>query len=169
MTAFSPYSELHPCMRGNTRVTYIEIPELSATQRRRFEAKIERMPSGCWEWRGANKNGRGTVGFNGRWFIAPRVAWRLAHNRSPDAHVCHSCDNPACVNPAHLWLGTQQDNIDDMRMKGKIPGHRKPTHCRRGHPFDAENTRVSRIGKRCCRTCVRLRETRIRREHAAIL
>jgi hypothetical protein len=67
--------------------------------------------------------------------------------------VLHRCDNPICVNPNHLFLGTSADNAQDREAKGR-GGNSKKTHCPKGHPYDAENTYVrTRDGKRGCRIC----------------
>ena len=89
----------------------------------RFWPKVSKdhHPRGCWEWLGAvSKNGRGAIHWRGQMWIAYRVSYVLTHGEIPSGLlVCHSCDNPACVNPAHLWLGTNSDNLRDMREKGR--------------------------------------------------
>lgn len=92
-----------------------------------------RPPEECWEWEGCRDDrGYGTLGFGGRRRTrAHRVAFELAHGPIPSGHVvCHSCDNPPCCNPAHLFLGTQGDNNRDRHEKGRSrnldPGERHP-------------------------------------------
>lgn len=87
---------------------------------------IQRGPSDCWNWTGAgtrpagNKHRRGLFALAGVLFQAPRVAWALAHGADPGIlFVCHTCDNPLCVNPAHLFLGTALDNQRDMQAKNR--------------------------------------------------
>jgi len=82
----------------------------------RFAEKIKPHKSGCHHWTGTIKsNGYGVININGRLAHVHRVAWELAKGSIPEgAWVLHTCDNRRCVNPAHLWLGTQQDNIGDM-------------------------------------------------------
>ena len=93
---------------------------------RRFWAKVDKLGEfDCWLWTGrrAKRYGYGelyrgpgqTVG------KAHRISWELHHGPT-DLKVLHTCDNPACVNPAHLFLGTQQDNLRDMRDKGRSGG-----------------------------------------------
>lgn len=75
----------------------------------------------CWEWRGGkNKAGYGKVTIDGKKVGAHRLSFMIAHGEHSipkTHHVCHSCDNPGCVNPMHLWLGTDYDNVQDMVEK----------------------------------------------------
>lgn len=84
----------------------------------------------CWDYtNGANSQGYGRIGVSGDRALAHRVAYCLYNNLSlreiQDYVVCHKCDNPSCVNPEHLFLGSQKDNIADMVGKGRHIGGRK--------------------------------------------
>lgn len=83
--------------------------------------KIRERSSGCWEWTAYRKpDGYGRFNFNGRMCLAHRAAWLLLKGPIPDKLlVLHSCDNRRCVNPDHLFLGTQKDNMDDMLRKDR--------------------------------------------------
>lgn len=88
----------------------------------RFWPKVDKLgPDDCWIWNGS-EHGRGYGGFSyqGRSVPAQRIAWMLEYGDPPrHLFVCHRCDVPKCVNPAHLFLGTHQDNMDDMAAKGR--------------------------------------------------
>lgn len=87
----------------------------------RFWARVHKLASGCWEWMGCrDKAGYGQVRFAGKARRAHRVAWFLTKGPIPKGLcVLHKCDNPPCVNPEHLWLGTRPENSHDMTLKGR--------------------------------------------------
>lgn len=89
---------------------------------RRMIGSIERIDdNGCWIWGRRRNREYGMTGINERTYYAHRSAWSLANNCAiPDGLcVCHRCDNPPCVNPAHLFLGTHTDNMRDCVAKGR--------------------------------------------------
>lgn len=75
----------------------------------------------CWTWLGAiKKGGYGHMVFLGKLTSAHRIVWSIVNGDIPhEMHVCHTCDNPSCVNPSHLFLGTHQDNMRDRDSKGR--------------------------------------------------
>lgn len=91
-----------------------------------FWSKVQSQESHeCWDWTGSvfQATGYGQFASGRRYGLssnASRAAWMLAHGPIPSGlYVCHKCDNKLCCNPEHLFLGTQQDNMDDLVAKGR--------------------------------------------------
>lgn len=95
-----------------------------------FWANVHKS-DGCWRWAKARRaDGYGALRVKGKTIRAHRMAYVLAYGTIPDGlEVCHKCDNPACVRPDHLFLGTHSDNQKDMSEKGRAPrGERQGRH-----------------------------------------
>jgi hypothetical protein len=140
------------------------------TLKERFEVKTKlNSETGCIEWQAQiNDYGYGRFKKDGKPMAAHRVAWELAHDSIPDGlFVLHGCDNRKCVNVDHLFLGTHQDNMDDMVFKGRhhSRGPRKITEAvalavasmegtyeEIGNRVGLHRTQVSRIKRGLCWT-----------------
>jgi hypothetical protein len=118
-------------------------------------------PDACHLWTGPARNAKGYGAFQvgGRAEVAHR--WLLGELRGrplawPAEVGCHRCDNPQCVNPRHLYVGSHSDNTIDAIERSGHPGRdqRAKTECPLGHPYDDANTGHSN-GRRYCRTCKR--------------
>lgn len=99
-------------------------PLLNSMVVRKFRERIEQGEDHeCWPWKGQlNAGGYGMFYVSGRrtGVLVTRIAYYLANKTiADDQFVCHSCDNPTCCNPKHLWLGTHKQNIGDMWQKGR--------------------------------------------------
>lgn len=98
----------------------------------------------CWLWTASTyTRGYGQFWTGNSFTSAHRFSYTLEHGSIPeDMDVCHSCDNPLCCNPAHLWLGTAQDNVDDMLKKGRNGQPKNENH--RDAKFTNEQVREIR-------------------------
>jgi hypothetical protein len=88
---------------------------------KRFFEKVEKTDR-CWEWTaGSRGNGYGAFKYNGKVIDSHRMSWIIHNGEIPDGlFVCHKCDNTKCVNPDHLFLGTNSDNMKDAYDKGRL-------------------------------------------------
>lgn len=133
----------------------------SVTLEDRLRNRLVVMPSGCWEFQGQHDRfGYGLISDGPKGKVRVHRTHRLAYSLwvepTPDGLVvCHRCDNPPCVNPAHLFLGTRTDNNRDAASKGHYDKPRL-TECKRGHPMIGDNIYVRPDnGKRMCLACRR--------------
>lgn len=111
-----------PWVRPGTLREGVSRPPKEEALADRFWAKAKRTSSGCWEWTaGTTTGGYGKFWAAGRAVGAHRFSWELANDRKiPEGKwVLHDCDNPPCVNPNHLFIGTNVDNMADMVAKGR--------------------------------------------------
>jgi len=106
-----------------------------------FWSRVHRAGAqACWLWLGSRlPTGYGKMSFRGKAYYAHRLAWEFSRGSAPGRLcVCHTCDNPQCVNPAHLFLGSPRDNLHDAKQKGRIQSgrdhwsHRMPSRVSRG-------------------------------------
>jgi hypothetical protein len=128
------------------------------TAEQRFWKMVDRNgPNGCWLWTGGKTgSGYGRIDIDEKGVRAHRFSYELDTGINPGKlQVLHKCDNPPCVNPEHLFLGTIFDNMRDCALK-KRNCQQKKTHCPKGHPLEGDNLVVGyllRKNRRTCRTC----------------
>jgi len=129
-------------------------PSLPAWER--IERRLDRSGP-CWLYRNpTHPLGYAKVKVGGRWQWAHRVAYEHFNGPIPGGlPLDHLCNNPPCVNPAHLTPTTHRANT--LRGEGPTATNARKTHCMRGHPFDEVNTGIQGDGWRYCRACRRQR------------
>jgi hypothetical protein len=117
----------------------------------------------CWIWMGfKGKTGYGVMSYRNRRVMVHRIAWAVSHSddswflrREDDKKILHRCDFPPCVNPDHLFVGTQRDNQRDCVKKGRH-FHKEKTACCHGHSYTPSNTVMWKDGRHC-RECLKVK------------
>lgn len=118
----------------------------------RFWSKVDRTGA-CWKWLGStNSDGYGQLTIGGRYWRAHRLAWTLTNGEIPEGLVLdHVCRVRSCVNPEHLEVVTNAENV--KRGIGPTAINARKQRCKAGHAFDADNTMIGSKGERLCRKC----------------
>jgi hypothetical protein len=112
-------------------------------------------PSQCWNWNSCTHHGHGTFSIKGKEVYAHRFSYEIAKGLIPeDLKIDHLCRNPLCVNPSHLEVVTNKENI--LRGIGWSAINARKTHCPRGHKYTTENIYPT-LKHRVCRKCRTLR------------
>ncbi len=132
------------------------------TAEQRFWDKVEIIPfHQCWEWIGSkDKNGYGLIKRNGRSVRAHRASYEINIGEIPSGMVImHSCDNPGCVNPEHLSVGTPLQNSLDCKVKGRTHSLNNRKFCLKGgHLLTPDTISINpKTGQNLCRTCANIR------------
>lgn len=154
-----PYKTMRPKFRT------LQILE-PMKHRTTFEKRFRKTP-GCWLWEGwKNKEGYGymcvTDGGRRRPFGAHRLSWAIYRGPIADGMVIdHLCRNRACVNPDHMEVVANAENV--RRGVSIFAENRRKTHCKRGHAFDTDNTRLFPDGHRACKACERIASAKRRK------
>ena len=132
---------------------------MKKTTEQKLLNKINKV-NGCWEWTAsADKDGYGYLRINNKKPKAHRLAYETWIGPIPEdkPQVLHHCDNPPCINPEHLYAGTNKDNVKDRIKRNRSSRYWSTiTHCKYGHEFNEINTRYEN-GERACRPCGRRR------------
>jgi len=148
------------------RVATHGLPENTISQ---FWSRADRRSDDeCWPWKGSASRRYGILHVAGRNRKATQISWEIETGLPFPAGkmACHSCDNPNCVNPNHLWPGTMKENMHDCISKGRFYFNRAgqkrqfKTVCVNGHAYTPENSKINSTGHTICRICDRPAKTR---------
>jgi YesN/AraC family two-component response regulator len=119
----------------------------------RFWSKVEKKGEDeCWNWTGSISTSKyGQINIDHKNYTAHRIVYELIKGEIPAGlFVCHKCDNTLCCNPFHLFLGTYQDNMDDMKRKGrqnKLSGEKHPSFGKHRSTEVKDKLRLKNIGE----------------------
>ena len=143
-----PSSELHRLSEislGDIVDQIVEkrIKDKEDKDRVKFFQKVEKTET-CWLWKAAKSpRGYGACNYKGKWMRANRASYLIHKGEIPEGmFVCHSCDVPSCVHPDHIFLGTPQDNMDDMRNKGR---EKHPVKGEKNHSAKLSDKQIQEI------------------------
>jgi HNH endonuclease len=128
-----------------------------------YLSRCKPNPKGCLEYQGGrNEKGYSQVSVRNKRWALTRFVYTVTYGEIPAGHmVCHRCDNPPCINPAHLYTGTMAENARDSVEKVRH-FHASQTHCKHGHEFTPENTYLAKVPnrpdliRRHCKECQRM-------------
>jgi hypothetical protein len=141
---------------------YQRVVETLAEAQCRFMSKVEKTKS-CWIWLGSHvtKEEYGRFWLQGKTVNAHRASWILFKGMIPeDKQIDHLCRNRRCVNPDHLEVVEQKENI--LRGESLSAKRARQTHCVHGHELSGPNLYIRHGGGRRCRKCARLRMRKVR-------
>lgn len=112
--------ELYERARGDALLDLLMEDRISPIQGFLVKRVLKNDETGCWEWQGVmHHSGYGCFKEMGKFTYSHIASYRAFKGETGGKFVCHSCDNPKCCNPDHLFLGTHQENMDDMKAKGR--------------------------------------------------
>ncbi len=127
----------------------------SKTSMQCFFSKVD-IPDYCWIWLGCrDHDGYGGITVNKKTLRSSRWIFEQVIGPIPKGMlICHTCDNPSCVNPRHLFFGTSKDNMLDALKKGRLKTGPRKTHCIRGHEMNEKNAPIIKTKGYFTRMCI---------------